>query len=207
MDTCSRRLNLLLGVTGSVAAIKVSELVQLFNDKNFNIIIIPTKASQYFMKLDEQSNIQHGIINDLTANKNEVKNLYFLDEDEWLTWHERNDPILHIELRNWADICLIAPLDANTLAKLSNGLCDNLLTNVVRAWDIRNKLVFLAPAMNTYMYEHPLTRKQLDILKTFGYIEIESIEKTLMCGQKGLGAMSSTQTIVDTIISRLAERT
>ncbi|CAF1069143.1 unnamed protein product [Didymodactylos carnosus] len=207
MGTCSRRLNLLLGVTGSVAAIKVSELVQLFNDKNFNIIIIPTKASQYFMKLDEQSNIQHGIINDLTANKNEVKNLYFLDEDEWLTWHERNDPILHIELRNWADICLIAPLDANTLAKLSNGLCDNLLTNVVRAWDIRNKLLFLAPAMNTYMYEHPLTRKQLDILKTFGYIEIESIEKTLMCGQKGLGAMSSTQTIVDTIISRLAERT
>ncbi|CAF1018461.1 unnamed protein product, partial [Adineta ricciae] len=98
----------------------------------------------------------------------------------------------------WADVLLIAPLDANTLAKISVGICDNLLTNVVRAWDLKNgKPLIVAPAMNTAMYEHPLTRQQLDLItNTFGYVEIPSIEKTLMCGQTGIGAMASVESIV-----------
>lgn len=67
---------------------------------------------------------------------------------------------MHIELRKWADCLLIAPLSANTMAKISNGLCDNLLTNVARAWDY-NKPMILAPAMNTMMYENPITKKQI----------------------------------------------
>lgn len=59
----------------------------------------------------------------------------FTDENEWSTWQKRGDPVLHIELRKWADMILIAPLSANTMAKIVNGICDNLLTCVMRAWD------------------------------------------------------------------------
>src|SRR5262249_53191864 len=91
--------------------------------------------------------------------------LVVLDEDEWPGRSEgrrwrREDPVLHIELRRWADLLVIAPLDANTLAKLANGLADNCLTCVWRAWDPTRPVV-LAPAMNTLMWEHPLTLKHL----------------------------------------------
>src|SRR5205085_10485109 len=88
-----------------------------------------------------------------------------LDEDEWPgrsdgRRYERGEPVLHIELRRWADLLLIAPLDANTLAKLANGLADNCLTCVWRAWEPARPVV-LAPAMNTLMWEHPLTGRHL----------------------------------------------
>lgn len=66
---------------------------------------------------------------------------YFQDEEEWRQWKVVGDPVLHIELRRWADVLLLAPLSANTLAKVSNGLCDNLLTCVVRAWDFAKPLL------------------------------------------------------------------
>lgn len=80
------------------------------------------------------------------------------DEDEWSCWSKREDPVLHIDLRKWADVLLVAPLSANTLAKLANGLCDNLLTCVARAWDFSRPLL-VAPAMNTLMWESPFTAK------------------------------------------------
>lgn len=63
------------------------------------------------------------------------------DEDEWHAWKAIGDPVLHIDLRRWADLMVIAPLSANTLAKLAGGLCDNLLTCVVRAWDFDKPLL------------------------------------------------------------------
>jgi phosphopantothenoylcysteine decarboxylase len=93
------------------------------------------------------------------------RDVVILDEDEWPGQesgrrYERDDPVLHIELRRWADLLLIAPLDANTLAKLAAGLADNCLTCVWRAWD-PHRPVILAPAMNTLMWEHPLTARHL----------------------------------------------
>src|SRR5262249_11280567 len=90
---------------------------------------------------------------------------FFRDADEWPGRdaggrYERGDAVVHIELRKWADVFAIAPLDANTLAKLAVGLCDNCLTCVWRAWDVA-KPVVLAPAMNTLMWQHPLTRRHL----------------------------------------------
>ena len=88
-----------------------------------------------------------------------------LDEDEWpgrdegRRW-QRDEDVLHIELRRWADVLLIAPLDANTLAKLANGLADNCLTCVWRAWE-PGRPVVLAPAMNTLMWQHPATGRHL----------------------------------------------
>ncbi|XP_067829747.1 phosphopantothenoylcysteine decarboxylase isoform X5 [Heptranchias perlo] len=98
-------------------------------------------------------------------------------------WKQRTDPVLHIDLRRWAALMLIAPLDANTLGKIASGICDNLLTCVVRAWDRKRPLLF-CPAMNTAMWEHPITATQIQTLKSFGYIEVPCIVKKLVCGDE-----------------------
>ena len=87
-------------------------------------------------------------------------------------------------------------MDANTLAKAANGLCDNLLTCVLRAWDLGRKPVIVCPAMNTAMWEHPLSHRQLRDLKSLGYHVVPPIEKELVCGDVGMGAMASIPTIV-----------
>ena len=94
------------------------------------------------------------------------------------------------------------PLSANTLAKISNGLCDNLLTCVARAWDF-SKPCLIAPAMNTFMWDHPTTQPQIDRLKSWGFIEIPCIEKVLMCNDKGKGAMAEPFTIVESVFNVL----
>ncbi|XP_033940479.1 phosphopantothenoylcysteine decarboxylase isoform X2 [Gymnodraco acuticeps] len=113
-------------------------------------------------------------------------------------WTQRSDPVLHIELRRWADLFVIAPLDANTLGKIANGICDNLLTCVVRAWDTSRPLLF-CPAMNTAMWQHPITAQQVSRLTEFGYVEIPCIAKKLVCGDEGKGAMAEVSTIVSVV--------
>lgn len=83
------------------------------------------------------------------------------DEMDWLLWEKLGDEVLHVELRRWADAYLIAPLSANTLGKLANGLCDNMVTCTARAWDPANKPLVVAPAMNTFMWDHPLTSRHI----------------------------------------------
>ncbi|XP_059952969.1 phosphopantothenoylcysteine decarboxylase isoform X2 [Mesoplodon densirostris] len=113
-------------------------------------------------------------------------------------WKCRSDPVLHIDLRRWADLMLVAPLDANTMGKVASGICDNLLTCVIRAWD-RSKPLLFCPAMNTAMWEHPITEQQVGQLKAFGYVEIPCVAKKLVCGDQGLGAMAEVGTIVDKV--------
>ncbi|XP_077684647.1 phosphopantothenoylcysteine decarboxylase isoform X3 [Eretmochelys imbricata] len=100
---------------------------------------------------------------------------------------------------------LVAPLDANTLAKIANGICDNLLTCVIRAWDMTKPLLF-CPAMNTAMWEHPITAQQVEQLKDFGYMEIPCVVKRLVCGDEGRGAMAEVCTIVEKVKVILSER-
>ena len=87
-------------------------------------------------------------------------------------------------MRNWADIGVIAPLSANSLAKIANGMADNLLTSVLRAWDF-TKPVLVAPAMNTMMWDHPVTSVHLATLTQWGYTFIPPVTKTL--GMKIMG--------------------
>ena len=101
-------------------------------------------------------------------------------------------------------ILYLAPLDANTLAKLANGMCDNLLTCICRAWDFRKPILF-APAMNTHMWNHPVTESQISTLKSWGYEEIPPIEKILMCNDKGVGAMAEPDTVVKSITDALSK--
>ncbi len=207
--------NILLGVSGSVASIKLKELVNLLTaNSNVNVCIVPTKNSLHFLPDFKEFNKQMlslkerlDFLNDTNDASQQNIVFSFTDEDEWSSWQKRTDPVLHIELKKWADIFVIAPLDANTLAKLANGLCDNLLTCIARAWDIKNiksKPIVVCPAMNTFMYEHTITEKQLRIIREeFGYTIVDCIEKKLMCGDVGLGAMASVETIADVVMKGL----
>lgn len=216
-----KKKNIILGISGSVASIKLKELVTLLSQKlSVNICIVPTQNSLHFVQDFEDFNKQLPNLNDrldFIKNTTESRNdsnennviFSFTDVDEWSSWSQRSDPVLHIELKKWADILLIAPLDANTMAKIANGQCDNLLTCVVRAWDIINIKIWpivICPAMNTFMFKHPITNKQLTILnKDFGFTMIDCIEKKLICGDVGLGAMASVETIVNVIESLLVK--
>ncbi|KAL9933738.1 hypothetical protein V8E36_007396 [Tilletia maclaganii] len=124
------------------------------------------------------------------------------NRDEWDDWKQVGDPVLHIELRRWADVVLLAPCDANTLAKLAGGICDNLLTSLFRALSPSiPTLIF--PAMNTLMYEHPLTAQHLKVLRdTLHYEVYGPIPKRLACGDVGQGAMFEWSEVVSLVVER-----
>ncbi len=202
-----KRKNVILGITGSVASIKLRELAnKLTQNLNINICIVPTKNALHFVPdFDTFCDVPSlherlQLLKQVEDSREESFVFSFTDEDEWKSWEKRTDPVLHIELKKWADLFLLAPLDANTMGKLANGLCDNLLTCIARAWDIgavKEKPFVVCPAMNTYMYNHPLTGKQLKILsEDFGFTVVDCVEKVLMCGDVGIGAMASVDTIV-----------
>lgn len=117
--------------------------------------------------------------------------------DEW-DYYRETKQVLHIDLRNWADVFVIAPLSANTLGKISNGLCDNLLTNVARAWDF-SKPMMVCPAMNTKMLNHPITNVQLSTLHSWGVHIINPQTKLLACNEHGDGAMCDIKDIIERV--------
>ncbi len=212
--------NVLLGVTGSVAAIRTLELYEAMRQAGHQVKVVATQAALYFFDpaaLDPTDPVR--------PQRNPA--VVVLDEDEWPgrsagRRYQRGDPVLHIELRRWASVLLIAPLDANTLAKLANGLADNGLTSVWRAWD-PNRPAVLAPAMNTLMWEHPLTARHLRQLATdtgvgpvpdgfdrqalVAWINahcprlriVAPQEKRLACGDIGMGAMAELTDLVTAV--------
>ncbi len=219
-------MKVLLGVTGSVAAIRTPEIYHALRQVGHEVKVVATQAALYFF--DPAS------IDPMNPGRPERnRQVVILDEDEWPGQdigrrYERDDPVLHIELRRWAEVLVIAPLDANTLAKLAAGLADNCLTCVWRAWD-PNRPVILAPAMNTLMWEHPLTAKhlrrlaidhgaggawaspkaseQLDLEELLDWINkscpklhiVPPVSKRLACGDVGVGAMAAVTEIVKAV--------
>src|SRR6266446_4940349 len=175
-------MKLLLGVTGSVAAIRTPELYHSLRQVGHEVKVVATQAALYFfdpasIRQTSEAAVAVGWVESSEPTAPERRwvpktpptlrnpELVILDDDEWPGQdigrrYERDDPVLHIELRRWAEVLVIAPLDANTLAKLAAGLADNCLTCVWRAWD-PNRPVILAPAMNTLMWDHPLTSRHL----------------------------------------------
>lgn len=182
--------NVLLGVTGSVAAIYTPELYADLRQAGHAVRIVATKSSLYFFDAATIESTLEGTRNQAVV---------ILDEDEWPgERYQRGDPVLHIELRRWADVLLIAPCDANTLAKLALGITDNCLTCVYRAWD-PTRPVILAPAMNTLMWEHPATARHLAQIAADlrGTLRVVSpISKKLACDDVGLGAMAERGEII-----------
>jgi phosphopantothenoylcysteine decarboxylase len=197
--------NILLGITGSVAAILTKNLALRLQSIG-EVRIIFTRWGEWFVPPeDKQFLLDHGVA-------------IYRDEDEWPQYFERGegpgsacdrprtwrktDPVLHIDLRRWASCLVIAPLTANTLAKMAHGFCDNLLTSVYRAWD-HNRPVILAPAMNTTMWENPPTADHLDIVKGWKGFVVDPVKKELACGDIGIGAMADVEDIARLVEERL----
>lgn len=128
----------------------------------------------------------------------------FTDQSEWQIAKGLNEQSLHLELVQWADIFIISPLDANTLGKISSGICDNLLTCVARAWDLHKPLLF-CPEMNTRQFLHPITNKQIEEMKLFGYYELPSISETLLTEGSSAGALSEINYIIDAIFNHVQQ--
>ncbi|KAJ5587476.1 Flavoprotein [Penicillium hispanicum] len=219
------RTHLLLAATGSVATIKIPSIISALapHTHKLSIRVILTTPAKHF--LGGQSAEQPTVSSLLSLPGVEA---VYDDDAEWgpEPWRRGAD-ILHIVLRRWADVLVIAPLSANTLAKLANGMSDNLLTSVCRAWDTdgqvdgRRKRIIVAPAMNTAMWRHPVTAKQIRVLgedwavrrdestgEETGWFEVlpPQSSKVLACGDVGSGAMLEWSEIVKVIEDRLGLR-
>lgn len=124
-------------------------------------------------------------------------NLIYRDWDAWYVYN-KDKKVLHTELVRWADVLLIAPCSANTLAKIANGICDNLLTCVARAWNFEKQFI-IAPSMNTHMLTHPCYQKHIETIQSWGVTVIPPQKKELYCGDYGDGAMANLEDIVNSI--------
>ena len=210
------RKHLLLASSGSVATIKLPNIVkELSRYNDLSVRIVLTKAAENFLA---GQSAEQPLLQSLCKVKN-VDGVY-RDEDEWDKPWVRGGSILHIELRRWADILVIAPLSANSMAKMTAGVADSLMLSLVRAWDTTGEIegsgkkrIILAPGMNTAMWRHPVTKKQLQVLEEDwavdaehdGWIELlRPVEKTLACGDVGDGAMREWSEIVSVIEERLS---
>ncbi|KAL1870003.1 hypothetical protein VTK73DRAFT_2846 [Phialemonium thermophilum] len=212
------KVHLLLAASGSVATIKLPLIIAAFSKyPNLSIRVVLTNAATRFLtgQTPEQPTV---------ASLSSLPNVdgVYVDGDEWSQPWTRGAAILHIELRRWAHLMVICPMSANLLAKVTNGLSDDLLTNTVRAWDTtglidgrvngQKKRILAAPAMNTAMWEHPITKRQIRVLEEDwgvqgdgdGWFEVlRPQEKILACGDTGNGAMMEWQKIVEVIKARL----
>lgn len=187
------RPRVLLGFSGSVATIKARELCAAVA-AHADVRVIFTQAALHFVSAADLDDIRRLVQHVHT------------DADEWPAEWRRGDAVLHIELRKWVDVFVIAPLSANSLSKLANGACDNLLLCVARAWEYgdRARTLLVAPAMNTAMWSHPATRTHLDAIAQWGVLVVPPVSKLLACGDLGVGAMAGVDTIDAAIRSALA---
>ncbi|ETN36378.1 uncharacterized protein HMPREF1541_08655 [Cyphellophora europaea CBS 101466] len=204
--------HILLAASGSVATIKLPAIAEsLAQHSNVAIRIVLTKSAGEFLQGQSSEQPRLESLRQLPN----VEAIYH-DEDEWAKPWVRGDKILHIELRRWAHVLLVAPLSANSLAKMANGISDGLLLSVIRAWDTtgiidaRKKRIFVAPAMNTAMWVHPITNKQVEVLeqewgqREDGWVSVlRPVEKELACGDVGSGAMMDWRDIVRQIEEHL----
>lgn len=168
---------IVLGVSGGIAAYKTANLVRLFIKAGADVRVVMTPASKDFVTPLTLS----------TLSKNPVHSTFFNEEDEDAQWNN------HVELGLWADLMLIAPATANTLSKMANGNCDNLL---IATYLSAKCPVYFAPAMDLDMYKHPSTIASFDALKKFGNVMIPAESGELASGLSGEGRMAEPENII-----------
>lgn len=175
---------ILLAVSGSISAYKSADLANELTKSGYDVHVLMTKAATDF-------------ITPLTLqvlSKNTV-HLDVMKEDN-------PKSVNHIELAKKADLFVLAPASANTLAKLAHGMADNIVTATTLALPAETPKL-IAPAMNTKMYDNPLTQRNISILKEVGYQEIEPRSSLLACGDVGRGALAEQDDILERIIKSL----
>ena len=176
--------NVLLGITGGIAAYKSAWLVRLFVKAGANVKVILTPKAREFVAPLSLS----------TLSKNPVLSQFTDKEDENAVWNN------HVELGLWADFMIIAPATANTMSKMVNGTCDNLL---VATYLSAKCPVYFAPAMDLDMYKHGSTSTNLKVLQSRGDFMISAEHGELASGLVGEGRMAEPETIISSIISQI----
>ena len=169
--------NILIGITGGIAAYKIHTLIRLLVKEGATVKVILSPSAENFVSPNTLS----------VLSKNPVYTDFFSSQHEWNN---------HVELALWADLMLIAPCTANTLGKIAHGLCDNFL---MATYLSAKCPVMIAPAMDLDMYAHPTTRQNLDTIEDFGNIIIPAEEGELASGLFGAGRMSEPETIFEQI--------
>lgn len=172
-----RGKNILLGVTGGIAAYKTAFLVRLFIKVGARVKVVMTPAAKEFVSPLTLS----------TLSKNEVLSSFTHEEDENELWNS------HVELGLWADFLLIAPATANSLSKMANGNADNFL---LATYLSAKCPVYIAPAMDLDMYKHPTTKNNFEKLSSFGNIIIPAESGELASGLIGEGRMAEPEAIL-----------
>lgn len=172
--------NILVGVTGGIAAYKSAGIVSLLKKKGYNVKVVMTENATK-------------IIGPLTLETLSRNRIYV---DMWDS--NPHYEVEHISLADWADMVLIAPATYNIIGKVANGIADDMLTTVISAVSVR-KPVFFALAMNVNMYENPILKENINKLKSFGYRFIDAEEGLLACNYSAKGRMSEPENIVDGI--------
>ena len=172
--------NILVGVTGGIAAFKSASIVSLLKKKGYNVKVVMTENAT-------------NIIGPLTL-ETLSKNRVYVDMWDKNPHYE----VEHISLSDWADIVLIAPATYNIIGKVANGIADDMLSTILSAVALR-KPVFFALAMNVNMYENPILNENIDKLKAYGYRFIDTNEGLLACNYEAKGRMKEPEEIVDII--------
>lgn len=173
---------ILLGITAGIAAYKTANLVRLFIKLGAEVKVVMTPASKDFITPLTLS----------TLSKNPVHSTFYSIEEENELWNN------HVDLGLWADYLVIAPVTANTLSKMANGTCDNLL---LATYFSATCPVYFAPAMDLDMYMHPSTKENFNKLQGFGNILIPATSGELASGLVGEGRMAEPEDIVSFIES------
>lgn len=168
---------IIIGITGGIAAYKINYLVRDFVKAGAEVRIVMTKRTEDFVSPLTLS----------TLSRNKVYTDFY---DENKTWNN------HVELALWADVMLIAPCTANTLAKIANGICDNFLMAVYMSAKCP---VIIAPAMDLDMYAHPVVTRNLNIIESFGHKIIPAEYGELASGLIGQGRLAEPETIFRTV--------
>ena len=172
--------NILVGVTGGIAAYKSAGIVSHLKKKGYNVKVVMTENATK-------------IIGPLTLETLSRNRIYV---DMWDS--NPHYEVEHISLADWADMVLIAPATYNIIGKVANGIADDMLTTILAAVSVR-KPVFFTLAMNVNMYENPILKENIDKLKSFGYRFIDAEEGLLACNYSAKGRMSEPENIVDEI--------
>ena len=173
---------IVLGVTGGIAVYKAVDLVSRLRKQGAEVRVIMTEHAQQF--------VTPLTFKEISGNKVAVS--------MWEANQEFN--VEHIALANWADAFVVAPATANIIGKFASGIADDALSTTFLAFD---KPVFIAPAMNTKMYDHPIVQRNMDILKGIGVEFIEPTEGELACGGGGKGRMEEPENIVAYLNNKL----
>jgi len=173
--------SIIVGVTGSVAAYKAVDLVRRLKDREADVHVIMTSASTHFIT---------PLSLEIAAGRKPITGIF-------------EDPLSHVRVPEEADLLIVAPATANIIGKFASGIADDMLS---ASYLVFKGKTIIAPAMNTNMYGHPAVRRNLNLLKEMGVIEIEPSCGPLACGAEGVGRMAPVEEIIQTAESLLTEK-